>query len=72
MGAARAEPRPRDSATRKMSATKDSKEKGKKARKGRDGDTNPSELGEPIDALSDVEVKMRLEAMDTFGKWWVY
>ena len=54
------------------------KEKVKKTpKKGPDGDTcDPNELGESIDALSEVEVKMKLEAMDTFGKWlavaWVY
>ena len=47
------------------------KEKGKKTpKKGPDDYAcDPSELGEPIDTLSEVEVKMRLEAMDTFGKW---
>ena len=47
------------------------KEKGKKTpKKGPDDYVcDPSELGEPIDTLSEVEVKMRLEAMDTFGKW---
>ena len=47
------------------------KEKGKKTpKKGLDDYAcNPSELGEPIDSISEVEVKMRLEAMDTFGKW---
>lgn len=47
------------------------KEKSKKApKKGLDGYAyDPSELGESIEALSEVEVKMRLEAMDTFGKW---
>lgn len=47
------------------------KEKGKKTpKKGPDDHVcDPSELGEPIDTLSEVEVKMRLEAMDTFGKW---
>ena len=49
------------------------KEKGKKvAKRTRDVDGgNPSEFGETIDALSGVEVKMRLEAMDNFGKWFV-
>ena len=50
-----------------------SREKGKKAtKKSRDGDTNPRELGESIDSLSEVDVSMRLEAMDTFGKWLVW
>lgn len=54
----------------KMSSVK---EKGKKAaRKTRDGDASSgSEFGESIDTLSEVEVKMRLEAMDNFGKWFV-
>lgn len=49
------------------------KEKAKKTpKKGPDDYAcDPSELGEPIDTLSEVEVKMRLEAMDTFGKWLV-
>ena len=49
------------------------KEKAKKTpRKGLDGYAcDPSELGESIGTLSEVEVKMRLEAMDTFGKWLV-
>ena len=47
------------------------KEKGKKTpKKGpNDYSCDPSELGESIDTLSEVELKMRLEAMDTFGKW---
>ena len=56
-----------------MSSHASSRDKGKKAsKKSRDGDTNPRELGESIDTLSEVEVSMRLEAMDTFGKWLVY
>lgn len=52
-----------------MSASRD---KGRKASKrNRDGDTNPRELGESIDSLSEVDVSMKLEAMDTFGKWLV-
>lgn len=48
------------------------KEKGKRAfRKARDVSAgDPSDGGDSIDTLSEVEVKMRLEAMDTFGKWW--
>ena len=47
------------------------KEKGKKTpKKGlNDYSCDPSELGESIDTLAEVELKMRLEAMDTFGKW---
>ena len=54
---------------RQMSAVK---EKSKKTpKKGPDGYAcDPSDLGECISALSEVEVKMRVEAMDTFGKWW--
>lgn len=47
------------------------KEKSKKTpKKGPDDYVrDPSELGESIDTLAEVELKMRLEAMDTFGKW---
>ena len=56
------------------SSSSSSKEKAKKAsssRKGRDVDScdYSTELGESIDVLSEIEVKMRLEARDTFGKW---
>lgn len=51
-----------------MSSTK---EKGKKAVKvGRDEKSDDSvELGEVIESLADIDVKMRLEARDNFGKW---
>ena len=47
------------------------KEKGKKTPKKDPNDyaCDPSKLGESIDALAEVELRMRLEAMDTFGKW---
>ena len=57
----------------KMSSGKEKAKKASGSKKGRDVDScdDSAELGESIDTLSEIEVKMRLEARDTFGKWYV-
>ena len=54
-----------------MSSSKEKAKKASSSKKGRGVDScdDSAELGESIDALSEIEVKMRLEARDTFGKW---
>lgn len=56
-----------------MSSGKEKAKKASGSKKGRDVDScdDSTELGESIDTLSEIEVKMRLEARDTFGKWYV-